>query len=78
MYPSKRLVSNKRTNRRHKNVNIEKIKSLQPDLIIANKEENVQAQVEELAKHFPVWVSDVNNLDEALEMITTIGNYRHN
>jgi ABC-type Fe3+-hydroxamate transport system substrate-binding protein len=57
-----------------KNVAIEKIKSLQPDLIIANKEENVEAQVEELAKDFPVWVSDVNNLDEALQLIQSIGN----
>ena len=33
-----------------KNVDIPKIKSLQPDLIIANKEENVQEQVMNLAK----------------------------
>ena len=52
-----------------KNVNIKKVIELQPDLIIANKEENVQEQVEELAKDFPVWISDVNNLPEALQMI---------
>jgi ABC-type Fe3+-hydroxamate transport system substrate-binding protein len=46
---------------------------LQPDLIIANKEENVQQQIEELAKDFPVWVSDVNNLSDALEMTESIG-----
>lgn len=56
-----------------KTVNIEKIKSLHPDLIIANKEENVQEQVEALAKEFPVWVSDVNTLDDAYEMIKGIG-----
>ena len=49
------------------------IKSLHPDLIIANKEENVKEQVEELEKHFPVWVSDVNDLDSAYEMIGQIG-----
>ncbi len=56
-----------------KNANIEKIKSLQPTLIIANKEENVKEQIEELAKHFPVWVSDVNDLGSALQMIASIG-----
>ena len=55
-----------------KQVSIDTIHSLQPDLIIANKEENVREQVEELAKHYPVWVSDVNNLDDACEMITSL------
>src|ERR1700704_1042051 len=31
-----------------KNLNIEKIKSLQPDLIIGNKEENEEQQIKEL------------------------------
>lgn len=56
-----------------KTLNIEKIESLQPDLIIANKEENVREQVEELAKGFPVWVSDVNTLADAYAMIKAIG-----
>jgi ABC-type Fe3+-hydroxamate transport system substrate-binding protein len=49
------------------------IRELQPDLIIANKEENVKEQVEELAQHYPVWVTDVNNLADSLEMIGQIG-----
>ena len=49
------------------------IHQLQPDLIIANKEENVKEQIEELEKHFPVWISDINNLDDACEMIEQIG-----
>jgi ABC-type Fe3+-hydroxamate transport system substrate-binding protein len=49
------------------------IDELKPDLIIANKEENVQQQVEELAQHYPVWVTDVNNLTDALVMIEQIG-----
>ena len=49
------------------------IHALQPDLIIANKEENVKEQIEELAQHYPVWVTDVNNLADALEMIEQIG-----
>jgi ABC-type Fe3+-hydroxamate transport system substrate-binding protein len=36
-----------------KNIHLQKIKELNPDLIIANKEENVQEQIEELAKAFP-------------------------
>lgn len=56
-----------------KTVNIEKIRQQKPDLIIANKEENVKEQVEELAKEFPVWVTDVNNLTDALQMIADIG-----
>lgn len=56
-----------------KNTHLEKVVSLQPDLIIANKEENVKEQVEELARNFPVWTSDVNNLDDALQMIEDIG-----
>lgn len=56
-----------------KNLNINEIKNLHPDLIIANKEENVKAQVEELAAHYDVLVTDVNNLDDALSMIKAIG-----
>lgn len=56
-----------------KNLNIEKIISLEPDLIIANKEENVKEQVEKLAIDFNVWVTDVNNLDDAIQMIEDIG-----
>lgn len=57
-----------------KKLNIDRIKSLKPDLIIANKEENVKEQVEELALYYPVWLTDVNNLDEALQMIRDVGN----
>ena len=55
-----------------KNINIKKIKSLNPDLIIANKEENVEDQILELSKHFPVWVSDVASLRDALQMINDV------
>lgn len=50
-----------------------KIKHIKPDLIIANKEENVKEQIEELEKEYPVWVTDVNNLRSALKMINDIG-----
>jgi ABC-type Fe3+-hydroxamate transport system substrate-binding protein len=56
-----------------KTVNIEKVKSLQPDLIIANKEENVQEQIEALQHIAPVWTSDIQTLDDALDMIQSVG-----
>ena len=56
-----------------KNLNIEKIKSLKPDLIIANKEENEQKQIEALSELFPVWTSDIQNLEDALVMIAEVG-----
>ncbi len=56
-----------------KNIHLQKIQELSPDLIIANKEENVKEQIEELAKKYDVWVTDVNNVDEAINMINDIG-----
>ena len=56
-----------------KKLHIEKIKELKPDLIIANKEENERSDIEELQKHFPVWISDIKNLDDALRMIHHVG-----
>ncbi len=57
-----------------KQLNIDKIISLKPDLIIANKEENLQAQIEEELAHIvPVWVSDIQSIDQALTMIQQIG-----
>ncbi|MBX2934874.1 MAG: ABC transporter substrate-binding protein [Ferruginibacter sp.] len=57
-----------------KTINIEKVKELNPDLIIANKEENTKEQVEQLANYYPIWLTDVNNLQDALQMIEDIGN----
>lgn len=56
-----------------KQLKLEIITDLKPDLIIANKEENVKEQVEWLAEKFPVWVSDVNSLEDAYGMIGSIG-----
>jgi ABC-type Fe3+-hydroxamate transport system substrate-binding protein len=56
-----------------KQLNLNLIRSLQPDLIIGNKEENDQGQIETLMQEFPVWMSDVLNLDGALAMINSIG-----
>jgi ABC-type Fe3+-hydroxamate transport system substrate-binding protein len=56
-----------------KNVQIDTIKNLQPDLIICSKEENVKEQIDELAENFPVLLTDVKTYDDALEMIKTVG-----
>lgn len=56
-----------------KAVHIERVRSLQPDLIIANKEENTQADVEALMQIAPVWISDIVTMQDALDMITRIG-----
>ncbi|MCB0662501.1 MAG: ABC transporter substrate-binding protein [Saprospiraceae bacterium] len=49
------------------------IRDLNPDLIIANKEENTRDQIETLAKEYPVWISNVNDLSSAKEMIRHFG-----
>lgn len=50
-----------------------KIAALKPDLIIGNKEENEQEQIKELMKLYPVWMSDIQHLGDATEMIKRVG-----
>jgi ABC-type Fe3+-hydroxamate transport system substrate-binding protein len=56
-----------------KQYHFDKIALLEPDLIIGNKEENDEEQIRGLQKEYPVWMSDIHNLEEALEMIRHIG-----
>jgi ABC-type Fe3+-hydroxamate transport system substrate-binding protein len=56
-----------------KTVDLAAVEALHPTLIIANKEENTKEQVEALAVQFPVWVTDISTLSDALQMITDIG-----
>lgn len=56
-----------------KKLNLEMIRAMKPDLIIGNKEENERADIEALQQEFPVWMSDILNLDDAIEMITSVG-----
>jgi ABC-type Fe3+-hydroxamate transport system substrate-binding protein len=56
-----------------KTLDIERIKKLNPDIIIGNKEENERRQVEELMQLFPVWMSDIADFDGALNMIQKVG-----
>ncbi|HMW97217.1 MAG TPA: helical backbone metal receptor, partial [Flavobacteriales bacterium] len=52
-----------------KKVDFDKVRALKPDLIIGNKEENERADIEALEREFPVWMSDIRKLEEALKMI---------
>ncbi|HVW13135.1 MAG TPA: helical backbone metal receptor [Mucilaginibacter sp.] len=56
-----------------KQLDINLIKKLNPDLVIGNKEENERGQIEELMQHFPFWMSDISDLDHALDMIRKVG-----
>lgn len=56
-----------------KALHLEEIAALEPDLIIANKEENEREQIEWLEARFPVWISDVRTIDHAAEMIRRVG-----
>lgn len=56
-----------------KTLNFDKIDALRPDLLLGNKEENERAQIEQLAGKYPVWMSDVVSLEDALDMIHRVG-----
>jgi len=46
-----------------------KILHMQPDLIIANKEENRHDDVVALASQVPVWVTDINTINDYVNML---------
>ncbi len=56
-----------------KKLDLDKIRDIKPDLIIGNKEENDKSQIETLMMEFPVWMSDISGLDDAMQMISLIG-----
>ena len=56
-----------------KNVKFDKIKALQPDIIICNKEENTKEIVEELQQICPVWVTDIYTIEDNNKMIHDFG-----
>lgn len=56
-----------------KKFHFDRIKELDPNIIIANKEENYKEGIEKLKLDYPVWTSNVNNLSDALEMIRVFG-----
>jgi ABC-type Fe3+-hydroxamate transport system substrate-binding protein len=66
-YRSKKRVGGTKT------IKLDMLAGIQPDLVLANKEENVKEQVELLVKDYPVWTSDIHDLGSALDMIDKVG-----
>ncbi|HEY1024141.1 MAG TPA: helical backbone metal receptor [Sphingobacteriaceae bacterium] len=56
-----------------KQLKIDKIRDLRPDLIIGNKEENDKSQIDALIQEFPVWMSDIETLNDSFHMMRSIG-----
>jgi iron complex transport system substrate-binding protein len=57
-----------------KSIHAEKIKALEPDIILCNKEENSKEIVEICSKIAPTHVSDIFTIDDNLELIKQYGN----
>lgn len=57
-----------------KTPDLQRIRAVQPDLILGNKEENSAESIHLLADSYPVWMSDIVTLGDALDMIVRIGN----
>ena len=55
-----------------KDVKIDEVRALNPDLIIGNKEENSKRDIEALQSVAPVWMSDVYTLEDSCSMIRNI------
>jgi ABC-type Fe3+-hydroxamate transport system substrate-binding protein len=56
-----------------KDLKIDLIQSLNPGLVLANREENTREQVERIREFCPVWTSDIKDIDDALAMIRSVG-----
>lgn len=56
-----------------KKLRFEAVAALEPDLIIAEKEENTPEMVAALAANYPVYVTEVQHLSAALRMIRDLG-----
>jgi len=56
-----------------KNPRIDDIIALKPDLILANKEENIKEHIQQLESHAPVYISNVKTLENNLDMIADLG-----
>jgi ABC-type Fe3+-hydroxamate transport system substrate-binding protein len=56
-----------------KKVNFKTIETLQPTLIIANKEENTKEDIEQLQLKYDVLLTDITSLEEAYRYLLEIG-----
>jgi ABC-type Fe3+-hydroxamate transport system substrate-binding protein len=55
-----------------KKLDIGKIRLLEPDLLIANKEENTREDIDLIREFCPVWTSNISNVEQALNMISNL------
>ncbi|MGS2726702.1 ABC transporter substrate-binding protein [Psychroserpens sp. BH13MA-6] len=56
-----------------KTINFDKVKALSPDIILCNKEENTAEMISVLEQIAPVHISDIYNLEDAIELIKLYG-----
>lgn len=70
--PEKQVVTKTRIGG-PKEFNFQLIDDLEPDLIIGNKEENYREGIRKLQEKYTVWMSDVITIDDALNMIRSLG-----
>jgi iron complex transport system substrate-binding protein len=56
-----------------KDIKLDRIHDLKPELIIAEKEENTKEIVETLEQHYPVFVFEVQNIRDVYRMINDLG-----
>lgn len=56
-----------------KQISFEKIKALQPDIILCNKEENTKEMMDKLKSIAPIHISDIYTVEDCLELIKTYG-----
>ena len=52
-----------------KQIHLDKIKALRPDIILCNKEENTKEIIRDLEDLAPIHISDVNTVEDCLELI---------
>ncbi len=56
-----------------KNPNFDKIKALNPDIIICNKEENSKEIIDECSKICTVWTTNIITIEDNFQMISDFG-----
>ena len=56
-----------------KNIRIDDIVKLQPDLLIASKEENLKAEIDIISQDFDVLLTDVITVADGLQLIKDVG-----
>lgn len=56
-----------------KQLHIDKVKAVNPDIILCNKEENTEQIVRDMEAIAQVHVSDIKNIDDALSLVTMYG-----